>query len=54
MKYLIKYDDDGLPEAMAKSGVEMASLLHITPSVVSYYKKVGKIVEVELEDEEDG
>lgn len=53
MKYLIKYGDDGLPEAMATKGVEMAKLLGITPGTVSYYKKVGKIVEVEIEEDEE-
>ena len=53
MKYLVKYGKDGLPEAIAETGVEMAELLGITPGTISYYKKVGKIVPVDIEEDDE-
>lgn len=53
MTYWIKYDDKDLPDAMAETCRGLAVLLNVTPGTVSYYKKVGKVVVVELEDDDE-
>lgn len=52
-KYWIKYGSDGLPEAMAETLKELAAMLHLHKSTISYHRRKGNVVAVEVEDDDE-